>query len=442
MADRYWVGGSGTWDASDTTHWSASSGGAGGASVPTSSDDVYFNSASNATGYTVTTATGISCRNLTIAGPATGNVTFANTVYGIGIHGSLLFPSTGLTWSLASGVLVFKATSTGHTINTNGVPLLQGLTFDGVGGGWTLQGNVATASTRTVALTNGTLNLNGYTLTCGLFNGSNSNVRTLDFGNGGSITLTGNNGTVLSLGTVTNLTVLNPGTINATYSGGTGTRTINPGALPEAQAISLNISAGTDTISASVAGNVRNLNYSGFKGTRGNLATTVYGDLTLDSGMTLTAGANTLTLAGSGGTKTITLNGKTLDFPITIDGGVSAVWQFADALTLGASRTLTIGTGTVKFKAGTVNTVGGLSFTGRAAIKSTLPGGQWTISKPSGTVNASNTTIQDSIAEGGATFNAYYDSGNVDAGNNSGWGFSYQVAPTDVYRMLMMGAGG
>ena len=38
MANRYWVGGTGTWDASDTTHWSASSGGAGGASVPGSSD--------------------------------------------------------------------------------------------------------------------------------------------------------------------------------------------------------------------------------------------------------------------------------------------------------------------------------------------------------------------------------------------------------------------
>jgi hypothetical protein len=39
-ANRYWVGGDGTWDAADTTHWSASSGGAGGVSVPDNTDTV------------------------------------------------------------------------------------------------------------------------------------------------------------------------------------------------------------------------------------------------------------------------------------------------------------------------------------------------------------------------------------------------------------------
>lgn len=42
MASRYWVGGTGTWDNSSTTHWSATSGGASGASVPTLADDVFF----------------------------------------------------------------------------------------------------------------------------------------------------------------------------------------------------------------------------------------------------------------------------------------------------------------------------------------------------------------------------------------------------------------
>ena len=46
MATRYWVGGTGDWDASDTTHWSDSSGGAGGQSVPGSSDSVIFDSSS------------------------------------------------------------------------------------------------------------------------------------------------------------------------------------------------------------------------------------------------------------------------------------------------------------------------------------------------------------------------------------------------------------
>lgn len=40
MADRYWVQNSGEWD--DTTHWSVSSGGLGGETIPTSADNVYF----------------------------------------------------------------------------------------------------------------------------------------------------------------------------------------------------------------------------------------------------------------------------------------------------------------------------------------------------------------------------------------------------------------
>jgi hypothetical protein len=55
MANRFWVGGTGTWDASDTTHWAASSGGAGGQSVPTSGDNVTLDS--NSGGGTVTVNT-------------------------------------------------------------------------------------------------------------------------------------------------------------------------------------------------------------------------------------------------------------------------------------------------------------------------------------------------------------------------------------------------
>ena len=35
MADRYWVGGAGTWNTTSTTNWSTASGGSSGASVPT-----------------------------------------------------------------------------------------------------------------------------------------------------------------------------------------------------------------------------------------------------------------------------------------------------------------------------------------------------------------------------------------------------------------------
>lgn len=40
MADRYWIGNTGLW--TDTDHWSLTSGGVGGAPVPTDEDDVHF----------------------------------------------------------------------------------------------------------------------------------------------------------------------------------------------------------------------------------------------------------------------------------------------------------------------------------------------------------------------------------------------------------------
>src|SRR3954454_24528451 len=71
MASRFWVGSSGTWDATSTTHWSATSGGAAGASAPTAADDVFIDA--NSGGGTITIAIGTSlCRSLDCTGaPAT-----------------------------------------------------------------------------------------------------------------------------------------------------------------------------------------------------------------------------------------------------------------------------------------------------------------------------------------------------------------------------------
>jgi hypothetical protein len=66
MASRFWVGGSGTWNGSNTTNWAATSGGGGGQTVPTSSDTVTFDTNSGASA-TVTIATvPASCSALTI----------------------------------------------------------------------------------------------------------------------------------------------------------------------------------------------------------------------------------------------------------------------------------------------------------------------------------------------------------------------------------------
>ena len=45
MANRYWVGGTGTWDGTAGSKWSETNGGAGGASVPVAGDNVYIRQA-------------------------------------------------------------------------------------------------------------------------------------------------------------------------------------------------------------------------------------------------------------------------------------------------------------------------------------------------------------------------------------------------------------
>lgn len=88
MANRYWVGGTGTWDATSTTNWSDVSGGVGGASAPTSVDDVYFDSLSNATAYTATvdstfigTASVSGSTLLTVTAVTKGTLAVGQTVY-------------------------------------------------------------------------------------------------------------------------------------------------------------------------------------------------------------------------------------------------------------------------------------------------------------------------------------------------------------------------
>ena len=77
MADRYWVGGSASWDATAGTKWSLTSGGAGGSAVPTSSDDVYIDSGSGAV--TVTVAASSVCLSLKFV---SGAGSFAGTFAG------------------------------------------------------------------------------------------------------------------------------------------------------------------------------------------------------------------------------------------------------------------------------------------------------------------------------------------------------------------------
>lgn len=68
MAARYWVGGAGNW--SSTTKWSTSSGGASGATVPTSADDVIFDANSGGK-FTATVDVAANCNSISFT-PSAG----------------------------------------------------------------------------------------------------------------------------------------------------------------------------------------------------------------------------------------------------------------------------------------------------------------------------------------------------------------------------------
>lgn len=202
MANRYWVGGSGTWNTTSTTNWSASSGGASGASVPTAADSVFFDRTGT---YTVTMTGALTCLDITVSA---GTVTFATgTTPTLAISGSMSLLA-GTVWN-ATGALTFNATTTGKTVTTNGTSIGGSVTFDGVGGGWTL-GSALTLTANSVTLTNGSFDTGNYNITANGIGSSNSNTRTLTLGSS-TISIFVSNGTAVLFTTTTGLT-FNAGT--------------------------------------------------------------------------------------------------------------------------------------------------------------------------------------------------------------------------------------
>ncbi len=179
---RYWVGGTGNW--SDTARWSDASGGSSGFSVPRSHDDVVFDSLSNATAYTATVNAvtgGIRMKALTIAGPASGNVTLAGSTAMVGIHGNVTLPATGLTRTY-TGAITLTGSTSGKTLTTNGVALASAITVNGVGCEWTLGSALTIGTSNNFTVTNGLIDFDTYNVTVGAIVSNGSNSRTIDFG--------------------------------------------------------------------------------------------------------------------------------------------------------------------------------------------------------------------------------------------------------------------
>jgi hypothetical protein len=293
VANRYWVGGTATWDGTALLKWSTTSGGIGGSAVPTTSDTVFFDANSGAN--TVTIGAGVAtCSTLTMTG----------------FTGTIAFGSNSITCA-GTGTIYTGAT----TFSVTGTPLIL-----------------------------------------------------------------------------------------CSNSSGTS-RTITPTATTEANSISFNITAGTGTFNITASSSVKNLNFTGFTGGLALTARTIYGNLTLVSGMTLGSGTSIQTFAATSGTQTITSATLTQDYPIAFSG--TATYQLVDAMTVGSTRTVTFTSGTLDLNNKTLTT--GFVATSNSNTRSILFGttGNIEVNGNSGTI-WSATTATGFTYTGTPTINCTY----------------------------------
>ncbi len=350
-ASRYWVGGgsSPNWSATGNTNWGSASNTQDNASVPGSTDDVFFdgvgvgNSAS-------TISANITVKSLDMTGYAntlTHNSGVTLTIAGAGVTFKMVSGMTYTKGSTSTSAISFTGTS-GNTSVTTGGKVLGNVTFNGVGGTWTLQDNLtANGSSATVlTVTNGTVDFNGKTVSIGQFSSANSNTRTITCGAATFNFVAQNFGTYWDTNNVTGLT----------FSGASATWNIPNGT--DNNFLTGGLTYGTIVINVAAA----NFSFTGsatwtsitwhptatttFKFAAGSTTTiTTTFDVDGNSGHLLTldtlTGASTFTLTKSGGgtmclTDYLTLTRSTGSPGSTwsagansTDGGSNSGWTFA-----------------------------------------------------------------------------------------------------------------
>jgi len=314
---RYWVLGTGTWDGVTTTHWSTYSGGPSGASVPTSSDDVYFDG--NSSGGTTTVSATVPCHSLNATG-FTGTINIPTN--SIQVWG----PAVTLGATMTTGITGASVIIQSSTIITCNGKSIQTLGFSGVG--ITVQQADALLLTGGLTVTNGTWLTNNFNATMASFNSSNTNVRTLTLGSS-SITLTGAGGGGLpwNTGTSNNLTVTaNTATITMTDSNANfATGNVN---WNGATIVFTPVGNGTSVVAATSGSTFGNVIMNGFAGKTGALSFTGPATIT-----------NTLTVNGNSVLNRILVQSNTVGSSRTITAAnvVTANTDWQDITGAGAA---------------------------------------------------------------------------------------------------------
>jgi hypothetical protein len=304
MADRYWVAG-GTGNYNSTTNWSATSGGASGASFPDVSDNIFFNASSGVGTATINVAS--QCANLNLTG-FLGTLAFTNSLT---VNGLILNFGLGTYTVTGTGFLIYALANNTFSITSNGTIWTGNLRIGN------LQPTITFVDNFSIT---GNLELRSAGVTT--FNGSTLFV-------GGSLAF-------LTGGFI-------QGTTNIVFNGtGTWSHTFSTGYLRNN--ITIN-TAGTLTLGANIGYGTSTLTYTAgtvvTTGSTLNIATNTtlntngitWNNITANGSTAITLGSN-LTLIG-----TLTITNGTLSFVL---GGFSLISINAN-LTLGvASSTFTM----------------------------------------------------------------------------------------------------
>ncbi len=161
VQNLYWVGGAGNWD--DPAHWALTSGGPGGACIPSGTDNVFFDQNSfNFPAQVVTiNAEDAYCRDMTWTAAANAPSLAGANDRNLHIFGSLaLIPEMQFAFG---GLLQFESQETGKTVAT-GNHRINKVRFQGNGGEWTLLDSLKITTGFT--LDAGTLNTNSQYIEC------------------------------------------------------------------------------------------------------------------------------------------------------------------------------------------------------------------------------------------------------------------------------------
>ncbi len=239
-------------------------------------------------------------------------------------------------------------------------------TFDASSGGGTVTCDIDIScdSITMGAFNNGIFDANNHNFNLITFSYSGSAFRTLKMGSG-TWNISGNNGTVWNMATLTSSTILaTSATVNFTYIGSVGTRVMSVGTV---NMFAFKVSGGSDIFQSTTTGSFgyQSADFTGFTGTWKASAIKINGRLTLNPAMTMTVTAGV----------TITV------------GSLNAVGILGNVITL----------------------------------NSLTNGSSWTLSS-SGAFVCDYMSIRDSHASGGSYFFAGYNSNNVSG--NTGWVFS------------------